>query len=151
MSTHREYSEICHLYRIIFANKLDLAIATLAFYWRQKCHILRIAVSCPAGRWPTWNMLCLLLYSYFTNDVILSGCILLSILWCMEIVTYGDDIVSVIVRRGTGGYEGITLVWWMQYVMSWDQDSERMLVTVMTIQTQLSPKFPEARGCTVLW
>ena len=23
--------------------------------------------------------------------------------------------------------------------------------TVMTIQRQLSPKFPEARGCTVLW
>ena len=44
----------------------------------------------------------------------------------------------------------------MQYVMSWDQESERMLVTVMTIQRQLSPKFPETAavlyyGTVVVW
>ena len=40
----------------------------------------------------------------------------------INIVTYWDDIVSVIARRGTGGYEGITLIWWMQYVMSWQRE-----------------------------
>ena len=89
-----------------------------------------------------------LTYSYFTvQQCDIVCCILPSLLWCIEIVMYWDDIVSVIARWGTGGYEGINLSWWMQYVMSRDQDSERMLVTVMTIQTT----FPRVSGRPRMW